>query len=34
MDNYKFSSEMHDAEPTIQDEKIEKVENEKQETKK
>ena len=26
MDNYKFSSEMHDAEPTIQDEKIEKVE--------
>ena len=26
MNNYKFSSEMHDAEPTIQDEKIEKVE--------
>ena len=26
MDNYKFSSEMHDAEPTIQDERIEKVE--------
>lgn len=26
MNNYKFSSEMHDAEPTIQDERIEKVE--------
>lgn len=26
MNNYKFSSEMQDAEPTIQDEKIEKVE--------
>ena len=26
MNNYKFSSEMHDAEPTIQDEIIEKVE--------
>ena len=26
MNNYKFSSEMHDAEPTIQNEKIEKVE--------
>ena len=26
MNNYKFSSEMHNAEPTIQDEKIEKVE--------
>ena len=26
MNNYKFSSEMRDAEPTIQDERIEKVE--------
>lgn len=26
MNNYKFSSEMHNAEPTIQDERIEKVE--------
>lgn len=26
MNNYKFSSEMHDAEPTTQNEKIEKVE--------
>lgn len=26
MNNYKFSSEMHDADPTIQNEKIEKVE--------
>lgn len=26
MNNYKFSSEMHDAEPTTQDERIEKVE--------
>ena len=33
MDNYKFSSEMHDAEPTIQNEKIEKVEKKELKTK-
>ena len=33
MNNYKFSSEMHDAEPTIQDEKIEKVEKKELKTK-
>ena len=34
MNNYKFSSEMHDAEPTIQNEKIEKVEKKELKTKK
>lgn len=33
MNNYKFSSEMHDAEPTIQDERIEKVEKKELKTK-
>ena len=33
MNNYKFSSEMHDAEPTIQNEKIEKVEKKELKTK-
>lgn len=33
MNNYKFSSEMHNAEPTIQDEKIEKVEKKELKTK-
>lgn len=34
MDNYKFSSEMHDAELTTQDEIIEKVEKKELKTKK
>ena len=33
MNNYKFSSEMRDAEPTIQDERIEKVEKKELKTK-
>ena len=33
MNNYKFSSEMHDTEPTIQDERIEKVEKKELKTK-